>query len=454
MVNTNEEGTTEAPVGGSHFSVAGCTTQALVTQTIEDTKEFQNTKCIMEAVEANTAFTIPQGSFGYYELLMPAHEFEEQDSSEEGAGSSANENVLNEPKIMLAKVGVVNEMLQLSLCEQSEVGIFKQNMHFTAGITAEGLFETQMMNEYRPRFNNNDDNNLNIPNVPARSFLRAVLESDKLEAITADKPVILEAKFKHGPNGGRVNVTVGRDENDNIFNRVMGTHQFGAPGTGYGYGHHSAVGQYNAEGGCTSHRARGTNPAKTVAEMLPPGPSAAFMGAAFAEAGYDLEDEVCWIKVNPQDMATANFPDDYVEAAVDGFCDYEDVGFECYTFADNAEGDVEASVSPFDTADYHDLVGTFGEELNDQAPVPVIEFLEADGTLWDCTAPAGVTVQPINFVGNMALGTAVEACHEEFGGERRSEMQSCFEQRNQKDAEAKAGEGPGNGSGPPPPVGN
>ncbi len=403
------------------LSIDGCISQAMVGQAKGEMKAFERNKCMMEAVEANTAFAIPLDHDEYYEMTMPGGPGDQgpPSSPQGGDGPAANEIV--PPTVRRIKVGLVDGVLRLALCEKNESGDFAQKMSFSAQITADGLFNTQMISEHHSPFED----------VSARSRLSATLESDDLALLTADKPAVLEGQFSDGQRGGIIKVTVGRDENDFIFNRVEGHHQF--VDAEHGSGHDAAFGQFNHSGGCTTHDSSGEAPARTVEQILPPGD--AVMAAAFAAAGYGLDDKVCYVKV--EDFQAASFPADFFKAATeDGTCTYENSGTACYAFEDNTDGGVDAFVSPPETAPYSNFVSANSETLDNESPLPIIEFVGDD--FWDCSAPVGSSFQTINFAGNIPLMEATMACHEEFKDDRRP-MDSCFDQHNKEEAEDKAG---------------
>jgi hypothetical protein len=408
-------------------SIDGCITRAMVDQLKGEMQAFQHNKCMMEAVEANTAFAIPLDKYEFYEMTVPdGGEGSGNQAPQSGNGQAAIGSV--PLKVMRAKVGLVDGIVRLALCEQKE-SVFEQRMSFSAGIT-DGLFNTQMISKHDSPFS--DESGF--------SRLNAQLETDDLALLTAENPAVLQGQFSDGDKrGGKIKVTVGRDEHDLIFNRVEGSHQ--SDDGEHGSWRDVAFGQFNYTGGCTQHTSVGSAPARTVEDIIPQeGPGAAFMAAAFAEAGFGPTDQICWVKVeNPE---TANFPGDFVVAAVDGTCTHENSGTACYGF-DNSDGEVEAFVSPSETAPYFDLVSAADTNFDNE--IPTIEFAGVD--FWDCTAPAGEAFQPINFAGNMALGTAVRACEEEFRDERHSEMKSCFDEHNEAEAENKTGEEFDDGSG-------
>ena len=425
-------------------SIDGCITRAMVDQLKGEMQAFQHNKCMMEAVEANTAFAIPLDKYEFYEMTMPDPDNGGGPGNQTPQSGNGQAAIGSVPlKVMRAKVGLVDGIVRLALCEQKE-SVFEQRMSFSAGIT-DGLFNTQMISKHDSPFS--DESGF--------SRLNAQLETDDLALLTAEHPAVLQGQFGDGDKrGGKIKVTVGRDEQDLIFNRVEGSHQ--SDNAEYGSWHDVAFGQFNGTGGCTQHTSVGSAPARTVEDIIPQeGPGAAFMAAAFAEAGFGPTDQICWVKVeNPE---TANFPGDFVRAAGNGgMCTHENSGTACYGFDFNnadfdanvdadvdADVDVEAFVMPTETAPYFDLVSAADTNFDNE--VPTIEFAGVD--FWDCTAPAGETFQTINFVGNMALGTAVRACEEEFRDERHSEMKSCFDEHNEAEAENKTGEEFDDGSG-------
>ncbi|MDO8519916.1 MAG: hypothetical protein Q7T11_07130 [Deltaproteobacteria bacterium] len=382
------------------FSVAGCEARGMKDQFVHQVGQFKMNLCLMQAMETHAGVSVGVGSYNYYNISF--------------TGIPVGDGGAEEDMTVRAKVGLVDDTMRLLLCEQDENGDFGQfmAMHFT--VTG-GKFDGQITDQHTSPYGDGTDG----------MRIGVLLETDNVEDFADGDTATITGEFASEMwGGGSMGLEIGKT-GDTLYNVINGSFQSGAEGADWGNWTSTVYSKYDAAEGCSQYTGSGESPAMTAGDML---------GDGISDTEFESDDLICWKEV--ADPENAQWPGDFVEGDDgDGMCPYSYGDTECFTF----DYDIEAALLQFFVADESDAA-YFGEVSGVELPdfeVPEIDF-EGDD-VWNCE-PEGDFTDEIDAGANVLLMAAMDACFSFNESVGDGELENCWDQGQEMNAEVESGE--------------
>lgn len=394
------------------YSRSACEMRACVDQLKREVKTFQFEKCMLEAMEANTAFAVGDGAYTYSQIHLDesgipgADEIYAEEFEDSEGDFDPEEDMIDATFYVRAGYNAEDdERLNVILCESVNDGEVSQTLELDIGVE-DGAFSGT------------------ITDLLSGGYQLSVqLETEDPEQFQDGDTASIAGQFNDEFGKGVINLNIAKADstitNEVEFSFQSTNESFGDSWTVAGYAF------YDGQEGCATYEAAGTYEGEVAQDVLSPEDLDQL-------EGIEPTDRICFVNPEESEDSELTINDWVAKADDDDQCSFSSGGaglVECFWF-DSTGGTLNYLVHENETATYFDQAAAVSEHLD--LIEPEISFVRD----WDCTAPDGFTEIDANadeaVLAAMSECIAIEA---EIYADAEDEFSSCEELEQQNDIE-------------------